>query len=217
MRAEGPMTLAAAPPLLRIVHARGYAVFTRGTYNLNIVGIRSPVRRPGRFDDLIAVVYRDASANWVLRCWPATTDPGKPYLSPDRQLNPLGTAILAPGQYRGAYRIGPHGDSQYEALVQRAGPVTVYRDGDHDDVLDFDPSTKHSGRFGINIHAPNQSPYSVDSEASRVGYWSAGCQVFRKTADFRVFMTLCRRQVAEHPTWDTFTYTLIEEPDWGTL
>ncbi|MGE0675126.1 MAG: hypothetical protein AB7O64_18950 [Methylibium sp.] len=56
-----------------------------------------------------------------------------------------GMAVLNPGLWP-VYRFDVHGGTQssYEALCQRAGPVTVTRDGT--------PPYADSGHFGINIH-----------------------------------------------------------------
>lgn len=188
------------PLILEYVQSLGHAVFTNGLYNLNIIGVRSKSRERGAFDDWIVVVYRDESG-WVARWWPATTDPG----------NPSGTAVLVPGQYRGAYQLGwhpnPNHERKYEALVQVGAAVTVYRDRDGDEQLDLDPATVETGWFGINIHmAGKQSASTV------VGNWSAGCQVFSDPTDFHEFLLICKRQVEHHPTWTSFTYTLVDEP-----
>lgn len=53
-----------------------------------------------------------------------------------------GVARLKPGSYR-AHQLGLH-KGQYQALVQRVGPVTVIRDGN--------PDYEETGFFGINIH-----------------------------------------------------------------
>jgi len=53
-----------------------------------------------------------------------------------------GVARLKPGVYY-AHQLGLH-KGEYTALVQRAGPVTVIRDGD--------PDYEETGFFGINIH-----------------------------------------------------------------
>jgi hypothetical protein len=50
-------------------------------------------------------------------------------------LQPKSTAILAQGQYKGAYKIGLH-QGKYKALVE-AKPITVIRDYDRNAKLDF--------------------------------------------------------------------------------
>lgn len=198
------------PPVLQAVERLGHAVFVNGDYNLNIIGIRAENGTPDAFDDLMCVAYKTNGA-WICRYWPITTDPGLYYLmNPDKQLNPAGTAILKPGQYRGAYGIGLHGRTKYEALTQQHGEVTVWRDNDHDTELDYGVNPD-KGWFGINIHASDMSPYDGSKTSTKVGAWSGGCQVFQREVDFRAFMVLCKKQVEAHPTWTKFTYTLIDE------
>ena len=122
-------------PILDRMAALGLSVFTDGDWNLNIVGIRKNNGTPDSYDDWLHVLFKVDGA-WRDRFWPVTTDPGLYYLmSKDRQINPAGTAVLVPGQYRGAYKIAKHGKSGYEALCQRNGKVKVWRDNNHDDNL----------------------------------------------------------------------------------
>ena len=186
------------PYLLDHVASRGYTVFERGTYNLNIIGLRTKDSDSNKFDDRICVVYKDKKS-WITRTWSGTTDPGTYWR--ERPMNVKGTAILKAGQYPGAYKIGKH-RGQYDALVQTGGRVTVWRDSDMDDVLDMEPGTEDSGYHGINIHKSGEA-------STEVNRWSAGCQVFANEDDFDDFMGICRKQVSERG-WRTFTYTLIE-------
>lgn len=184
----------------RIIESRGWKWFSRGAWNLNIVGVRSPERVANKFDDRLFVFCRDSNGTWLQWSWPITTDPGRHWLE-----NPMvesGTAILAECQHLGCFAIGLH-RGQYEALCQRR-PVRVYRDGNRDDVLDLDPETVEEGIFGINIHRSN--PYT---ESYLVDKWSAGCQVFKRAADFEEFMGLCRK--ARDRWGNRFTYTLLRE------
>ena len=120
-------------------------------------------------------------------------------------MNPKGTAILVPNQYRGVYKIDKH-QNRYEALCQRNGEVEVYRDDNKDQILDFNDVTKEWGYFGINIHRSN--PHT---ESQVVEKWSAGCQVFKKVDDFNEFMDICQK--AEDIYGNKFTYTLIKQED----
>jgi len=187
------------PYLLDYVESLGYAVFTSGKYNLNIIGIRSKDHQPNKFDDRICVVYKDDDG-WITRTWSCTTEPGKYWL--ENPINVSGTAILVPGQYRGVYKIGKH-RGQYDALVQTAGRVKTYRDDNKDEIIDADVSTQEEGYFGINIHKAGQRSTQIDR-------WSAGCQVFANAEDFDDFMDICRKQTSVRG-WRTFTYTLVEE------
>jgi len=114
-------------------------------------------------------------------------------------MNTKGTAILVPGQYSQAYKLGLH-RGKYEALVQ-AKPVKVYRDNDKDSVYDMLPSSIDTGFFGINIHKAGHDSTWVDD-------WSAGCQVFKRAADFEAFMSLVRKAAKIYG--NLFTYTLFD-------
>lgn len=198
------------PPILKLVKAQGHAVFEGPSdYDLNIIGIRSAgTDLTDQFDDMLCCLYKK-EGQWVGRYWPITTDPGKYYLeTASEDFKVSGTAILAPGQYRGAYSIGPHGSTRYLALVQANNAVTVFRDANRDD--EYDHVNAETGMFGINIHASSTDPYRKNATASKVGKASAGCQVFKRTRDFQEFMFLCQKQIL-YTGYDTFSYTLLEE------
>tara|TARA_R110000824_G_scaffold99093_2_gene236144 strand:- start:7717 stop:8286 length:570 start_codon:yes stop_codon:yes gene_type:complete len=187
------------PYLLDAVSEIGHAVFESGLYNLNIIGIRSKNHQPNKFDDRLCVVYKDEQG-WITRTWKITTEPGKYWL--ENPGNVSGTAILVPGQYRNAYKIGKH-RGKYDALTQQNGVVKVYRDDNRDDIIDAEVGTEEKGYFGINIHKAGQRSTQIDK-------WSAGCQVFAFADDFDDFMSICRKQTSARG-WRTFTYTLVEE------
>jgi hypothetical protein len=175
----------------------GYEIFTndKHSYNINIVGWRNVDAEENMFDDIISLFWIHKGF-WEERHYPATTLPGTPWL-----LNPSepdGTAILAPGQYKGAYVMGLH--RGYPALVQ-VKPVKVYRDNDRDSQIDAYSGTIETGLFGINIH-------KAGAWSKVVGQNSAGCQVFQKSADFEDFMRICR--LSANYWRNSFTYTLLE-------
>ena len=188
---------------IREMEEHGHVVFTNDAkrFNLNIVGIRSKSRVAGEFDDTLCVFWKFCG-EWQTRVYPITTDPGKFYLI-NRLLNPEGCAILAPGQYRGVYKIDLHG-GKYPALCQRLGNVRVFRDGNRDDIIDMRPEKERTGRYGINIH--RAAPAGV---TKHVGRYSAGCQVFQQAQHFAAFMHLCN--AASIQFGNRFTYTLLEE------
>lgn len=196
--------MATLPVILQIVEAQGYAVFTRGDYNLNITGIRSPTRVANAFDDRLIVSYKLDNI-WISETFEITSDPGSPYLV--NPINNAGCAVLKEGQWRGCYTIGLH-RGKYQALVQ-SGKVQVYRDNNRDNIIDMNPGSVQEGYFGINIH-------KRDGDSDTVNGASAGCQVFRYETEFDRFMTLCNRQVAVRG-FKTFTYTLLNEPDWQAI
>lgn len=186
----------------RAMRAKGYLVFgdeSKG-YDLNLFGIRSKNRRANRFDDLVGFMYLE-NGRWICYVFPATTDPGSYWLEEPGRVD--GTAILVPGQYRGAYKVGTH--KGYAALQQQK-PVKVYRDADRDEILDMDPATIQEGLFGINIHrahATHASPL--------VNKWSAGCQVLADPIHFGFILATAKEAVSR---WgNSLTYTLLEAED----
>lgn len=186
----------------KLFKRKGYAYFTQGSYNLNIIGIRSAgAQITNSFDDVLVLIYKTPTGLWTRQIYRITTDPGRYYM-----LNPTqrkGTAILVPGQYRGAYEIGLH-RGKYKALCQRK-PVKVYRDSNKDEIYDWDVNNLDEGLFGINIHKAGKLSKRVDT-------WSAGCQVFASETDFKCFMNYCQKQV-QNGLGKKFTYTLIKEED----
>ena len=120
----------------------------------------------------------------------------------DRLLNREGCAILAPGQYRGAYARALH-RGKYYALCQRFGEVTVFRDGNRDEVFDMRPTMRRSGWYGINIHRTGWN-----GKAPKVGSSSAGCQVFENSEDFDTFMRVIEKSLVNFN--NRFTYTLLD-------
>ena len=188
------------------IHKKGYKWFRDDNYDLNIIGIRNSStdgRVTNHYDDYITVTYRLAG-HWYFNCWVATTDPGLYWI--DNPMNSRGgCAILVPGQYENVYKIDKH-SGKYEALCQRLGRVKVYRDGNKDDVYDYDEGSIQDGYFGINIH--RSSAYKASTYINK---YSAGCQVFQDPDDFDEFMDLCRK--ASRAWGNKFTYTLIESSD----
>ena len=184
-----------------IYEKKGYAFFDKGDYNLNLGSFRCTVNS-NKFDDLMFCAYR-VNGKPTVKIWQVTTDPGVYWLK--HPMNKKGTAILAPGQYRGVYQIGKHLNS-YEALVQTGGRVKVFRDGDMDTEHDMDPATVDNGFFGINLHRSN--PFT---ESYNIDKWSAGCQVHATATGFNEMMRLAKKAVEIYP--NKFTYTLFELKD----
>lgn len=190
--------------LKSIMERKGYTFFERGAYNLNIIGFRSETRIANRFDDRLVNVFKNEEGEWKWNDYPITTDAGTYWLK-NPMIDEKGCALLVPNQYRGVYKIDKH-NGKYDALCQRLGDVEVYRDNNRDMVLDFDPTTTDTGRFGINIHKSN--PHR---ESKRVDKWSAGCQVFQSNLDFDVFMEDCKK--ASKIWGNKFSYTLLTYKD----
>ncbi len=180
---------------------KGYTIFSEPG-KLNIVGVRSSNTTPNKFDDSINVFYKDDAGNTIFKSYPATTDPGSYYLQ--NPMNPAGTAIVKPGQYKDSHQIGVH-RGEYTALTQK-GTITVYRDANKDNKFDFLPSSAVQGVYGINIHRASATGTSTD-----VGKYSAGCQVIANIQHFNEFMGLC--QAHSKLYGNSFTYTLLEQKD----
>lgn len=187
------------PPTLAHMESLGHKVFRnpKNDYDLNIFGIRSKDTTPNSFNDVIGVFYMWDGC-WRGHFWSATVDPGQYWL--ENPMNAKGTAVLCPGQYRGAYEIGKH-QGRYEALTQ-VNEVTVWRDPNRDSTPDR-WGKKETGFFGINIHKSGKV-------STRIDRWSAGCQVFQREIDFEEFMDICRKQISI-AGFKTFTYTLLDQ------
>lgn len=184
--------------------SKGYVFFDGNKkLNLNLIGVRRDNTGTNKFDDFMVVVYKDENLNPVCKTYPMTTDPGVYWLK--NPINPKGTAILVPGQYRSTWKLGKH-QNNYEALVQRK-QVKVWRDNNKDDVIDYRQlKLINQGYFGINIHRSN--PYT---QSFLINKWSAGCQVFQQIEDYKEFMSLCKSSAALYG--NSFSYTLVTEED----
>tara|TARA_R100001086_G_C11810957_1_gene251529 strand:+ start:341 stop:916 length:576 start_codon:yes stop_codon:yes gene_type:complete len=188
------------PLLLKKVEAKGYRIFTRGQYNLNIIGIRHR-GRPNEFDDTLALVYRDEAGGWVTREFICTTDPGSYWTNNPGNVN--GTAVLCPGQYK-SYKIDKH-QGRSDALCQRLGPVKVWRTPAGEKIEWDKLDDGKEGWYGINIHS------SGLNLSTAVNKWSAGCTVLADPLEWLTFMRIVNKS-AEH-YGNAFTYTLLEEED----
>ena len=191
----------------KAMKTKGYVWFSdeqNKTYDVNIVGVRLNSTNVADkvtnvFDDFLTISFKDESGAWQFYCWNATVDPGKKGVM--EFSNKGGVARLVPGQYRRVWMIDKH-QGKYEALCQRNGNVTVYRDKDKN--MMFDETKTDTGMFGINIHKAGQDSTWVEN-------WSEGCQVFKRVKDFNVFMSICKKAAKIHG--NKFSYTLLESTD----
>jgi len=189
------------------VKAKGYAWFgdeSNKTYDVNIVGVRNNApsvadKVTNVFDDFLTISYKDEKGVWQFHCWNGTADPGKKGVQQFHNKN--GVARLVPNQYRGVWKIDKH-QGKYDALCQRNGNVTVYRDANKD--LVFEENKTETGMFGINIH-------KAGTDSTWVENWSEGCQVFKRVKDFDAFMSICKKASKIHG--NKFSYTLLESTD----
>lgn len=191
----------------RAVKSKSYTWFEDADnqgYDVNIVGVRNnhpsiADKVTNLFDDCLTISYKDESKNWQFFCWSATTDPGKKGVM--EYHNKKGVARLVPNQYRGVWKIDKH-QGKYDALCQRLGNVTVWRDANKD--LIFEEKVTDTGIFGINIH-------KAGLDSTWVENWSEGCQVFKRVKDFDAFMSICKKAAKIHG--NKFSYTLLESTD----
>lgn len=180
-----------ASRILRAMKKLGYTIFEDGRWN--VVGVRAMLPTTNRFDDEMYIL-RKVGGNWEMHTFPITTDPGVYYLLAGG-LSGKGVPAVAPGQYPNSHKWGYH-RGQYEALVQ-SGPMKIYRDANLDALFQYDPRSITTGTYGINIHKASANATTVDQ-------FSAGCQVFSRSADFDEFLSLLKQ--SGQPT---FSYTLM--------
>ena len=208
----------------RLAKDKDYVVFENTRpYNLNIWGVRSDNQKAGKFDDKLFIWTDDLFEEFTV-----TVDPSDLYLL--NPINPLGTAIIKPGQYLGLWAKGYHkGRENHPALVQR-NPIVVIRDFNRDAKLDFNPIDDadeihiegdvsnyyldqelvyrtHLGYFGINCHRANK--YKI---LELVGLHSAGCVVHQDPFRYeKEFLPLIDKAIN---IWgNSFTFTLITEKE----
>lgn len=187
--------------IIKAMRVKGYAIFENDSkpLNLNYVGIRD-TSSVGKFNDIFAIFWKYRGAwNQFIRY--GTTDPGMYYLK--NPLNVKGTAILKEGQMRGAFQLGKH-RGKYEALVQKK-EVVVIRDPNRDNVLDMG-GVEDNGWHGINHHRAMSK-----DEASKVGKFSAGCQVTWNPHEYDLFIALCKE--ASEVWGNSFSYSLLNVND----
>lgn len=170
---------------------KGYSFF-KGELNVNLFAIRKNVST-NVFDDEIYMVYEE-NENKIVKTWTCTTEAGKHYLN--SPMNPKGTAIIVPGQYRGAYAIGPH--TNYEALRQQK-PLKYWRDNDRDSSHDLEGKIYEEIGY-TNIH-------KAGADSTLVNNWSAGCIVFKRVKDFNEMMSIARKAAKKYG--NSFTFTLF--------
>lgn len=180
----------------------GYWRPREGTpWDVFLFGVRSPAASMGAFDDVLGAVVWDG-LSWRSWLWRGTTDPGREGTSADDgRLHPSGVATLIPGQYRGAWRLGLH---KGKPAFTQAGPgaFRVWRDRDKDGKI-ATGGPAYDDVAGLNGHRPWRNGLE------RVGLASLGCQVWHDSGDHDEALDVARRQQHEHPTWTTYSYTLL--------
>jgi hypothetical protein len=59
-----------------VMKNKGYRFFESGIYNLNLVGIRRGSSKSNKFDDYLMMIYKNKSAEWVVKRFPVTLTQG---------------------------------------------------------------------------------------------------------------------------------------------
>lgn len=175
-----------------------YVWFNNGDWDFNLFGVRSAERIANSYDDLVGIAYK-VDGRQQFHVYPATTDPGLPWLQKPMQVQ--GCGIMAPGQYRGAYSLGTF--MNRPALIQ-VGPVSYYRDNNRDNTLDFDAKTLESAVVGAHVHCVGGG-----FGGTPVGFNSAMCQDLQLLVDMQHLYDTLKEQVKRGGK--TFTYTLFTE------
>lgn len=167
--------------------------------NVNIFGIRDRNGKMDSYCDYIGVIWRTNKNELKMKIWPASTKPGLYYFN--NPMNGKDTCIIKEGQYKSAYAIGEyHG---YKALRQ-VKPLVYYRDSNRDSVADYNEATLQTAIRQTHIHKSGKDSVIVHN-------WSAGCQVFKREADYNEFMNIVTKSAKYYG--NTFTYTLFELKD----
>lgn len=164
---------------------------TARKFDLFVFGIRGSAIGTNLFDDAVGVAYIDEAGLPVGELFRATTDPGRASL--DHPQNVHGTATVIPGQYRRVWTDGMH-HGKYRCLTQKPDAVIpVWRGTDR--------SREWSDAAGIQLHHA--------FGASRVDWYSAGCQVFQVEASLSRMLWLYDQQVS-HGHGKDISYTLFD-------
>ena len=160
---------------------------TAKPYDLNAYLFRSKDRKADTFDDVAVLFYRDEGKRWKVLRQRVTTTPGADALA--KPMRQAGTAIVATGYYRGAWKRGLHHQA-YPALVQsRDNAFYGWRDPNKDGTLDMS-GVVYNDLAGINWHGAGKP------SSTYVGGWSAGCTVNKEWADHESKMALVAKQEA---------------------
>jgi len=187
--------------IVRAYREKNYKLYEHGDYNVNLFGIRNrDAIHSDTFNDKLGVLYMK-DWDWRIIIADGTTDPGI-----DSRTNPVnkqGAAILPCGQYLRAFKLGKH-KGQYNALVQNV-PLPLYRDNNKDSKLDF-VDLQEPAMCGINFHRA-----SAVKKSTKVGNWSAGCQVVADPNDFNKIMEVINKSAEIYGS--QFTYTLFSSDD----
>jgi len=168
---------------------------------VNVFGIRDEQNmNQDLFNDFICIATTDEVHLFKGTCDPSVYWTQVGGAAKDKK----GVAHICYGYHKNVYREGWH-FNQY-ALVQRAGKIKIWRDGnnnfrkDNSDII-------QTGYFGVNIH-------TTSGEPSKIGMWSAGCQVIQRKKDFAKFMQIIKVSGQKKFSYFLFSKNQIPQDFW---
>ena len=165
-----------------------------------IIGIRNPEDHPDKFDDKFYLM----KGQECIMDTSGTTNPGVKILKGGfKSYNKYGAAIVEADRiYYNLWAYGLH-RGRTPALRQIGAAITIYRDGDCDGKSE-EIGRRTSGYYGINFHPDQRNVNAEDKESTRIGGWSAGCQVCDKIDDYNKFIEATKDQ-------KRVTYAILNE------
>ncbi len=193
--------------LVKSLTDKGYTIFTKGFYNLNLIYVRSEYK-PDEFNCSSIVFYKTPNSrdNWVYNLFTVTTYPGVFYI--DNPMLPEGCAVISEGQHNQCWQLGYHYNIKALVNINSSKPISwvrVPRGSRYNyDILKTLP--QYSGAVGLNAHPV------MDGNNDTIGADSAGCIVYKYLSEFNLFMSLCDAQVVFLKS-KVFTPTFINYKD----
>jgi hypothetical protein len=164
-----------------------------------IVGVRSNEDAEDVFDDKFYLFKGEK----FIKVTSGTTNPGVPILKGGfLKYNKVGAAVLKANEwYYDVWKYGMHMGKM--PALRQVGTFTVYRDGDRDGKAEELGAPIRGAGYGINFHANN---WNLNSKViqTKIGNWSAGCQVSNNLTDYKLFMELL-------PKDQKVSYCLLQE------
>lgn len=170
----------------------------------NIIAVRTALQVPDVFNDPIFIAYKKNGVDTLFTAT-ITTEPGITYQK--KLLNPKGCWVMMPNQMIDAYSPGFHQGKPDHRCLRSTGKIFGLRDADLDGIAGNSgtPVWVDGTTVGANIHGANKAGIT-----SKVGPWSAGCQVYNDWKKKEEMMDIVEKL---YPRLAKVTYTLLAETD----
>lgn len=192
--------------LSEVYRKMGYPFF-EGAFNVNLGGFRNTSPTVDEFNDVLFVAYQDDFGRGNLVTVRGTTKPGAYWLG-GKMGNPEGTFILGEGYHKSCFKKGYH-KQQYQCLVQaKSDSFWGYRDKDKDGLIDY------SGKIYKDVTGLNFHTTSFLNNKSKVGAYSAGCQVAQDDKDLLTILPVVFKSMELYG--DVVSYALFNNRDYLT-